>query len=128
MGFIKKLASGYPWGNYFNSRFCVQPTYNAYDHQTPPTRFEFTSWSGGASEIHFLCPEEFALGQCMIRTRNFSICSRTRYHWTNASHLLSSANLCSPLEDIEYFKHKIIDIDIKTIFRKYISNLHHSAS
>ena len=46
--------------------------------------YHFTSWSSGASNIHFLCHEKFTLGQCMIRITDLSIYSRTRYHWTNA--------------------------------------------
>ena len=45
------------------------------------------SGSGGASEIHFMSPEKFALGQSGVRTRDLSICSLTRYHWTNAPQL-----------------------------------------
>ena len=41
---------------------------------------------GGTSEIHFLCPEKFMLGQYRIRTKEPSICRQKRYHWTNAPH------------------------------------------
>ena len=33
---------------------------------TALTWYQFTPWSSGASEIYFLCPEEFTLGQCRI--------------------------------------------------------------
>ena len=74
-------------GNYFTSGFvCSQHTApkNIKLAQTALLWYQFTLWSSGASEIYFLCPEKFALGQCRIRTRDLSICSRTLYHWTNA--------------------------------------------
>ena len=45
----------------------------------------------------FLWPENIALSQIWIRTRNLSICSRTRYHWTNATRL-ASAYLYTPTQ------------------------------
>ena len=53
---------------------CVQPTYGAQEYQndtdTALSGYQSTPWSSGALEIHFLCPERFTLGQCMIRTRD----------------------------------------------------------
>ena len=45
--------------------------------------YQFTPWSSGAPEIHFLCQKKFILGQCRIHTRDLSICSRMHYHQTN---------------------------------------------
>ena len=56
----------------------------ATDTDTVLSGYQFIPWSSEASEIHFLWPEKFTLGQCRIRTTDLSICSRTRYHWTNA--------------------------------------------
>ena len=62
----------------------MQPTYGAQEYQTctdtARSGYQFTTWSSGASKINFLCPEKFTLGQCRIRTKDISICSRTRYH------------------------------------------------
>ena len=33
-------------------------------HKQRPLRYQFIPWSSGDSEIHFLCPEKFTLGQC----------------------------------------------------------------
>ena len=66
LGYIRKLAFRSPWGNYFGAM----------------------EYLAQVSEIHFLCPEKFALGQCRIRTTDISICSRTRFHWTNATPII----------------------------------------
>ena len=72
----------------FHSRFCVLPTYGAQVYQTCTdtalSGYQFTSWLNEASEIHFLYPEKFTLGQCRILTTHLSICSRTCYHWSKA--------------------------------------------
>ena len=74
LGFIKKLACESPWGNYFIPR--------AQELQ-PPLRVPIHILVEWSSDIHFLCPEKFALGQSRIRTRDLLICSPTSYHWTN---------------------------------------------
>ena len=78
-------------GKLFHYRFCVQPTYGAQECQTCTdtalSGYQFTPWSSGASEIHFLCPEKFTLGQCRIRTTELSLCRRMRYHWTKRAPL-----------------------------------------
>ena len=52
-----------PWEN-FSFMVCVQPTYDSYGAQeyqtctdTAFSWYQFTRWSSGASEIHFLCSE-----------------------------------------------------------------------
>ena len=46
----------------YHSWFCVQPTYGAQTYQTcidtALPGYQFTPWSSGASEIHFLRPEK----------------------------------------------------------------------
>ena len=50
-------------GKLFLSRFCVKPTYGTQEYKTCTdtalSRYQFTPWSSGASEIHFLCQEKF---------------------------------------------------------------------
>ena len=74
-------------GKQFHFGFCVQTTYGAQEHQsctyTTLSGYQFTPRPSGTSEIH---PEKFMLGQCRIQP-HLSICSRTRYHWTNTPHL-----------------------------------------
>ena len=76
LGYIRKLA----FGSLFHSWFvCSQHTaltiiklaQTLPPQGTNPHRRE---------ECHFLWPENFTLNQGKIRTRNLSICSRTRYH------------------------------------------------
>ena len=62
---------------------CLQEYQNCTD--TTFSGYLITPWSSAASEIHFLCPEKFTLGQCMIRTMGLQIFSQTRYHWIDAS-------------------------------------------
>ena len=78
---LENLCSSLP-GETFSGFVCSQ-------HKAPRKKFctdtalsgyHFTPWSSWASEIHFLCPEKFRLGQCRIRTTDFSICIRTCYH------------------------------------------------
>ena len=82
---------GSPWGNYFTpSLVCSQHTVprNIKLAQTL-SGYQFTPWSSGTSKIYFLCPEKFTLGQCRNRTTDLSICSQTRYHWTNTPHYIT---------------------------------------
>ena len=75
-------------GKLFHSWFCVQPTYSAPEYltctDTTLSGYQITPWQSEASEIHFLCPEKFMLGQCRIRITELSISRRKRFHWTNA--------------------------------------------
>ena len=43
---------------------------------TSLSRYQFTPWSSGASEIHFLRQEKMMFDQCRIRTTDLSICSQ----------------------------------------------------
>ena len=64
-----------------------------------PLRVPLHTLVSGALEIHFFCPEEFTLDRCRIRTRDLLICSRTRYHWTNAP---------CPVYNCKKYLHKLI--------------------
>ena len=87
LGFIRKLAFGSCWGNYFTPGFVCSQHKGVQKYQTYTdialSGYQFTFWSSGASEILLLYPEKFTLGQCRIRTRDLSIMSQTYYHWTN---------------------------------------------
>ena len=83
LSFIRKQAFMSHWET-ISLSVCLQPAYGAEEYQTcidtALLRYQFTPWSSGASEIHFLCPEKFTLGQCKILSADLSICSRTHYH------------------------------------------------
>ena len=90
LSYIRKLAFGSPWGNYFTPGFVYSlhtAPWNIKFAQTPPSQ-------GTNSHIverslgDVLCPEKFMLGQCRIQATDLSICSRTCHHWTNVSHFM----------------------------------------
>ena len=87
LGYIRKLAFGCPWGNYFTPSF-VCTTYGAQEFklaQTPPLRVGNNSCLGWVEPRRYIsCTQKkFTLSQCRIRTRDLSICHQGRYHWTN---------------------------------------------
>ena len=91
LGYIGKLVFWCPWGNYFTPGFvCIQLTVPRNIKLALTLPCQASPGSSRALKIHFLCPEKFTLGQCRVRTRDLSICSRTHNHWTNAA-LLSVA-------------------------------------
>ena len=52
LGYIKKLAFGSSWGNYFTTGFVCTQEYQTYT-DTALQGYQFTPWSSGASEFHF---------------------------------------------------------------------------
>ena len=71
------LTSPGHWATLGNQCLClpgVQATYGTQEYltctDTALSGHQVTPWSSGASEIHFLCPEIFTLGQCRIQQRN----------------------------------------------------------
>ena len=83
--YIRKLAFGSPWGNYFTPGFVCNirrpVASNVHSHRPHRVPIHFlVEWSLG--NVYFFCPEKFTLGQC--RTTDISICSRTLYNRTNA--------------------------------------------
>ena len=88
-GYIRKLAVGSPLGNNLRSLpGFVYSHHNIKLAQTQPSQGINTHLGGLESQTNFFCPENFTLGQCRIRTQDFSIFSRTRYQWTNAPRTL----------------------------------------
>ena len=88
LGYIRKLAFGTPWGNYFTPGFvCSQ-------YKAPRNiKLSQTKTSHGTNShlgpveprvFLFLYPGKFTLGQCWTRTADLSICSRRSYQWTDA--------------------------------------------
>ena len=78
LGYIRRLAFGSPWGSYFTPGFvCSQHTaprnIKLAQCHIALSRYQFTPWSSGASEIHFLCFEIFTLGRCRNRTTNLNL-------------------------------------------------------
>ena len=73
LGFIKKLAFGSPWGNYFT------PGLSSANRRRPGILNLHRHRHSG---YHF--PPLSLLGQCRIRTTDLLIFSRTRCNWTNA--------------------------------------------
>ena len=71
-------CSGLP-GETISFLVCVQPTYGTQEYQTCTQSVlsgnQFPHGSSWASDIHFLCPEKFTLGQVRIQTMILSICS-----------------------------------------------------
>ena len=66
LDYIRKLAFNH-LGETMSLPLCVQPTYGAYEYQTCTDHalsvYQFTTWSSGATQIHFLCcQEKFTLG------------------------------------------------------------------
>ena len=78
LGYIRKLVFRVP-GETISLLVFVQPIHSVPEYQTCTdtafSGYKFTPWSSGASEIHFLCPKKFMLGQCRIQTRDLLICS-----------------------------------------------------
>ena len=125
LDYIRKLAFGSSWGNYFTPGFvCSQHTAprNTQLVQAQPSQGTNSHLlSNGASEIHFFCPVKFTLGHGRIRTTDLSICSWTRYHWTSAPRYTNEAYLqhrqCVKVDmsTNKNFYINISDIDYKNI-------------
>ena len=86
MGYIKKVVFRFP-GETISLPVCVKPAYGTHEYQTLTDTalswYLFTPWLSVASEIHFLCSENFMLGQGRIQTTDLSMCRWIQYHWNN---------------------------------------------
>ena len=112
LGYIRKLALRTPWGNYFSPVLCaanIRHLGMSNLQDTVLSGCQFTAWLSGASEIHFLCPEKFTLGQCRLGTWDLSFSSQMSYHWTNMPHLLSLcivSQFLNPIDQCEQMDRK----------------------